>query len=315
MKERILITGGTGFVGSALVRQLVYLGHEVSLLVRDKKLNWRLQDIRRNLHIYPVNMLDPSLKRIVRRVNPTGVFHLAAYGTSPQKNDLDSLIDVNIKGFVHLLDALKGTHPKIIINTGSSSEYGIKAKSMKETDALMPINDYGVSKAAMTLFGQKMSIVDNLPIITFRLFSPYGYYEAKERFIPTVIRHMLYDKPLELSSPTFVRDFVFIEDVVQAYIASMNKKFPKGTVLNIGSGKESSLKYVVTLVQKYTQSTSSVRWNPKRTQKRQIEPTHWQADITQAKKLLGWKPITSLDDGIKKTMIWMKQNERFYRDI
>lgn len=312
MKDHYLITGATGFIGSCLTRKLVELGHNVSILTRGEKVNWRLHDITSKLDVHVADLTDPTLPEIVSKIKPTIIFHLATYGAMPNEDVVDKMVDVNIKGTLNLIRAVKRISFKLFINTGSSSEYGMKALPMRETDILEPINDYGVSKATVSLFCQKIARIESLPIITFRLFSPYGQFESKERFVPTVISHMLKNKPLELSSPLFVRDFIFIQDVVDAYLRAVDKNIPFGSIINIGSGKQHTLADVVDVVRERTNSPSHVAWSIQKTQSRQIEPTCWQANIELAHNLLKWGPKYSLKTGIKKTIQWMKENDRYY---
>lgn len=312
MQEKFLITGASGFIGSNIVRKLIGLHQKVSIIVRNKNLNWRLKEVSNKVDIHVHDVLKPGLDGLVRKIQPTIIYHLAAYGVSPKDNNAESMIDVNIKGLNNVIQAAKTVSIKLLVNTGSSSEYGIKSAPIRESDIPLPINDYGICKAAMTLYCQKVAKTENFPIITYRLFSPYGPFESNERFIPTVIARMLKNKPLRLSSPSYVRDFIYIDDVVNAYLSVIDRKVPFGSVVNIGSGKQYNLHDVVHVVQQYTKSKAHVIWNARKPQKRQIEPLCWQADITYAYKILGWKPKYTLEEGIEKTIHWIRNNYRFY---
>src|SRR6185437_9704455 len=151
MKRKIFVTGATGFVGSWLVRRLVSNHEDVSVLVRDKKLTKRLSEISDKITIYEGDLQSSSLNEIVSKIKPTIVFHLAAHGALPgQKVAIQDVIDVNLNGLINLIDVAKKHNVKLFVNTGSSSEYVVKEKPMKETDHHAPINDYGVSKSAAT---------------------------------------------------------------------------------------------------------------------------------------------------------------------
>lgn len=311
VKDRFLITGSTGFIGACLTRELVRQKKHVSVIVRDKKLNWRLRDITSSLHIYECDIASNYLTDIVNEINPTYVFHLAAYGALPTEKDFDQMMLTNIKGIKNLIDASQTSNYKLFINTGSSSEYGIKNKSMNETDMLEPVNDYSITKVAASLYSQKHAKVTKKPIITFRLSSPYGYYEEKSRLIPWVILHALQNKPIQLSLAQNVRDFIFVEDVVNAYIKATEVKINPGEVYNIGSGKQHTIKEVVDVILKLTESNSKIEWGAMQQQERQIEPKKWVADIQKAKDL-EWRPIHSLEQGLSKTITWFKKNYSLY---
>lgn len=312
MNEHYLVTGATGFIGANLVRKLILQNNPVSIIARNKDLNWRLHDIVSKLDIHVVDLTDPKLSEIISKIQPTIIFHLATYGTSSSEVEIDKMVDVNIKGTLNLIRAVKKTHFKLFLNTGSSSEYGMKTLPMCESDVLEPINDYGISKAVVSMFCQKIAKTENLPIVTFRLFSPYGQFESKERFIPTVITRMLKNEPLELSSPVFVRDFIFIQDVVDAYLHAVDNNLPLGAIINIASGKQHTLEDVVNLVREHTGSTSKVVWNPLKAQSRQVEPICWQANTKIATSILKWEPKYSLKSGIGSFIQWMKENSNYY---
>jgi len=312
MQDRFLITGATGFIGSCITRELVRQKKHVSVIVRDKRLNWRLQDIASKLDIYECDLLSKSLDTVVARIMPTYIFHLASYGSLPSENIITQMIDVNIRGTINLINTIKKHKFKFFINTGSSSEYGIKSRKMKESDIIAPVNDYGVTKAAATLFCQKEAIRNNLPIITFRLFSPYGYFEDKSRLIPSLIISALENQSIELSFPNNVRDFIFIEDVVDAYIKATESKSNPGEIYNIGSGEQHQISDVANLVLQITNSNSKIAWGKAKKQTRQIEPKKWEADITKAKKIIGWQPKHNLHSGLKKTIEWVNKQSYLY---
>ncbi|MBI3576831.1 NAD-dependent epimerase/dehydratase family protein [Candidatus Gottesmanbacteria bacterium] len=312
MKNRYLVTGATGFVGSNIVRELVRRNMPVSILVRKKDLNWRLHDISEKIDVHECNLLDPALEKIISSLKPSIIFHLAAYGAMPSEKDVGKMIEVNYMGTMNLVNAVKKYGFKLFVNTGSSSEYGIKSRAMVETDILEPINDYGVTKAAATMACRKISCLEALPIVTYRLFSPYGYYEDSNRFIPYVVTHSLTNQPLDLSDPNYVRDFIFIDDVIRAYCDAIDTRFSYGTIINIGSGSQVSLNDIVQTSIDITGSTSKINWYSKPKQNRQIEPKHWKADINNAKKLLGWEPKIDLERGLRLMVNWLKSNTKSY---
>ena len=308
MSEQYLVKGATGFIGSNLARGLLAKCEQINIIARNSKLNWRLEEVSQKIKIHICDLLDfPSLERTVVKIKPTVIFHLAACGVKHSENETEKMVDVNLKGTLNLIKACQRYGFKLFVNTGSSSEYGVRNSAMRETDILEPINDYGITKAATTLFCQKISRLEKLPIVTFRLFSPYGYYEDPQRFVPYVISRALMNKPLELSDPNYVRDFIFIDDVTEAYFKAVETLFPLGSIINIGSGRQTPLRDIVQVVLKLTGSTSEIRWYVKPKQQRQSEPKIWQADITKARGLLYWKPRYNVNQGLKKTINWMKK--------
>jgi nucleoside-diphosphate-sugar epimerase len=256
------------------------------------------------LTVYEGDILHTNFTSIFAREKPTVIFHLAAYGAMPQESNFGDMVDVNVKGPAKMLSAVRGSTVRLFVNTGSSSEYGPKEKKMKESDVICPVNDYGVTKAAATLLCQKEAKNSSFSIVTFRLFSPYGYFEQPTRFIPSVIQAAISGMTLSASSPLFVRDFIFIEDVVRAYLRAAQKRgfTAKGDIINIGSGHQHTLRNVVSCIEKITKKSVNIRWKSIEGQNRQIEPQRWEADITKAKMLLGWKPAVSLESGLKKTI-------------
>ena len=313
MKSIFLVTGATGFIGANLVRELVKLGQHTSIIVRDKKLNWRLYDIAHKIDIYECDIQNVKLHRIVKKITPDYIFHLARYGNLPQEDEIYKMIDVNLKGIINLIDAVKRNPFKLFINAGSGDEYGIKETAMREEDLLEPVNNNGVIKSATTLYCQKEAIRNALPIINLRLFTPYGYFEGKNRLIPDVILSVLEERSVKVSSSVHVRDFIFIEDVIDVYLHAMKMRHRYGEIYNIGSGKQHSVGEIVQMIQKISNCKSNVEWGTVAKQARYIEPSRWEADMSKTKRVLQWEPKNTIESGLAKTIEWFRKNKNLYR--
>jgi len=195
------------------------------------------------------------------------------------------------------------------VNTGSSSEYGIKSGPTDENDFLEPRGDYGVSKAASTLYCRSEGLNKQLPIVTLRLFSPFGPWDDSKRLIPYVIKSLLRKETPQLSTPASVRDYIFIDDVLDAYTAVVKQPF-FGEIFNIGSGKQHSIGEVVTTIKAILQDGTEPAWGT--VEKRKPEPELWVAKIDKALKQFGWKPSRTHCVGLEQTIAWMKNNLTLY---
>jgi len=307
---KVLVTGTTGFVGSCLSRRLLEMGYEVHSFKRTLSNPWRLVDIRRNIVEHVVDLRDAdAVGRVVERIRPQVIYHCATYGGFADQKDTTAIFESNVLGTVNLLKACERVGFDYFVNTGSSSEYGIKFHPMDERDALEPNGDYGVSKAAATLFCKSEGISKQLPIVTLRLFSPYGPWDDPRRLIPYVIKSFLRNEVPQLTLPTSVRDFIFIEDILDAYIAVVKKPF-LGEVFNIGSGTQSSLGEVVTIVKDLLHTSTEPAWGA--VSKQRQEPCLWVAQNNKARNNIEWDPSTSLKSGLQRTEVWMQNNLNLY---
>jgi len=310
--KRVLITGATGFIGANITRRLLLEGARVNIFTRKDSDKRRIRGILKDVSDKAVDLTDNvALTGAVRRIKPEIIVHTAVYGGYPDQKDFRKMLDMNFIATANLLNACVKTGFCSFVNSGSSSEYGIKSKPMKESDLLEPSTDYGVSKAAATLYCRAISLSGKLPVLTLRLFSPYGYYESPSRLIPYVIISFLKNRTVKLSSKENVRDFVFIDDVADAYMKAIAcAGDSRGEIFNIGAGHQHSVRDVVEEISKITGKNTHIEWGSASNSR--VEPKKWQADISKAKRFLGWEPRRNLRQGLDKLIEWFGQNMKLY---
>lgn len=311
-RKKALITGGAGFVGTNLARALLSQKYTVHILSKNETNQWRLADIQTKVYVHAISLLDKKgIEKLVSQINPTVIYHLAAYGGSSTQKNPEEIINTNILGTFNLLMATKNIPYTVFVNTGSSSEYGIKNKPMTETDLLTPTFFYAAAKASATHIAQVFAKEFNKPVVTFRLFSVYGPYEQPGRFVPTITKNLIEQTPIQITPGDQRRDFVFIDDVVDAYILAIkNATKLSGEICNIGTGYEYTNDEVVKKLFRATKKKTIIKKGSYA--KRLWDTKHWVANITHTRKVLGWKPKYSLDTGLLKTYSWLQNNLQFY---
>ncbi len=303
--DPVLVTGASGFVGACAVHELVGRGHEVHVLLREPARAWRLAGVRQRLHVHRADLLDAAGTRaIVRDVRPRVVLHLAAHGAYERQGDARAILQTNILGTWNLLESAADHAVELFVNTGSSSEYGFKAEPMRESDRLEPNSFYAIAKAAQTHLCALLARRSNLATVVLRLFSVYGPWEEPTRLIPTLVRRARAGLPLEMVAPEVARDFVYIDDVLSVLLDFPRLAALRGEVLNLGTGKQTTLREIVAEVTDLLDSRSPVRWGAMTP--RQWDANQWSADPAKAARLLGWAPRYSLRQGLYKTAEWMK---------
>ena len=306
--ERFFVTGATGFVGAFLVRKLADLGCEVHLLERENAKRWRLRDVENAFTFHRGDLTDlEGLRKIVSNVQPTVIYHLGVHGAYPFQTDADETIRTNVFGSWNLLKACSDIDYKVFVNTGSSSEYGSKPHAMRESDVLDPDSYYAVAKSAQTLICRHTARIDKRPINTFRLFSVYGPYEEPSRLVPTVIRSCLEGRELKMVSPETARDFIYVGDVVDAYLRIDELSGPYGEVFNIGTGVQSTVRDVVEACLQATGANPKVSWGAM--PHRPWDTETWVADCTKVRRMLNWTASTGLEQGIAKTVEWSRSQQ------
>lgn len=312
-KNVFLITGATGFIGSVLLRRLLEQKQKVHLILRKESKTWRIDDLLDKVTVHTSNLLDlKELTEIVQKVNPNIIYHLATNGAYSYQKDANQIIETNILGTWNLLQACNTVSYDLFVNTGSSSEYGFKQFAMRETDILEPTSYYAVTKCAQTLLCSHIAKQENRPIVTIRPFSVYGPYEEPKRFIPTLMKALMYNNEMNLVAPDTARDQIYVDDMVDAYLKIDELKNNPGEYFNIGTGVQSTIKEVVDTAIKVTKKTAQFKWGEM--ENRSWDTNNWVSDISKARQLLKWTPKISLDQGLKLTWVWFQSNHKFYQD-
>lgn len=303
-----LLTGANGFVGANLTRRLLKEGFDVHIMLRNSSSIWRINDIKNRLKIHIVDITRKrDLKDLFNKIKPLYIFHLAAYGSYPHQAELSKMIDTNIKGLENIIEISKNIDYKSLIVAGSSSEYGYKRIPMGEKDLLEPASFYAATKASATLLAQVFAKTNNKPITILRLFSVYGPYEEPTRLIPVVISSALSDKKIYLTPGKIRRDFIFVNDVIDAFMQAIKASLKPGEIINIGTGKQYSNDEIVNAINNILKKKLIVikgGYEP-----RKWDTDYWVADNKKAERLLKWYPKHSLNKGLKKTIEWFKKNE------
>jgi nucleoside-diphosphate-sugar epimerase len=303
--ERVLITGGSGFIGACLVRDLIDAGQEVHLVLRPSSNLWRLTGIEGRYTSHAADLRDAAaLRQIVDKCKPRVIYHLAAHGAYPFQKDRAAILTGNILGTANLLDALDGHNYRAFIQTGSSSEYGHKKGPMRESDRLEPRTDYGVAKSAATLLCQTEAYKGR-PVTTVRVFSAYGPWEEPTRLVPYVMDCCLRGINPKVTAGRQPRDFIFVDDVVALIKAAAANSNLRGHILHAGTGRQHSIRDMIeTIVAVCGRGQVTAEFGSETV--RPDEPASWVASIDETTRLTGWKPAFDIRNGVERMWSWFQ---------
>jgi nucleoside-diphosphate-sugar epimerase len=312
--KRILITGANGFIGARLAERLARDSASVHALVSPESSSANLERIRDRVIIERADIRDlPALRRVVAGVAPRIIYHLASHGNHPHHySDPAALIrmtEINVMGTANLITASQDIELECLVYAGSAfAEYGPSAEPMHEARKLAPTTYYGATKAGGTHLVSVFGQAERKPVITLRPLYVYGPGEWEYRFIPTAIHTCLRGETLLLTSPAEKKNFVFIDDVVEAFALAADAAHESAPVVNIGAPMESTLGDVIRLVERYVGRT--LNYVEGAYDKLQWPGESWSAHISLAERLLGWRPTTSLDEGIQRSIEWIAESNK-----
>ncbi|MBI3423762.1 MAG: NAD-dependent epimerase/dehydratase family protein [Acidobacteria bacterium] len=312
--QRVLVTGATGFIGANLVRALLQSNAEIHVIARAGADRWRLAEIAAQLIWHAADLTARApLARAVAAAQPDFIFHSAAFGghstTAAQRA---AALGDTVAGTANLLEALAPLPYRRLVHLGSSLEYGPKAQPLREDDLLTPNTFRGATKAAAALLCLQAARAEQKPIVVLRPFSVYGPWEAHGRLLPTLMLALLRGGELPLTEAGIYRDFIFVEDVVEACLRAAATDGVVGEIINAGSGEQYSNEEVVALAQEVAGIRLKV--TPGTFPRRPSDTAHWVADIGKAQRLLDWQPRHDLRVGLTKTFAWFRAHQQLYRE-
>jgi len=310
--KRVLVTGGSGFIPSHLVRRLAGQGAEVGITVKYNSIidNVRLADMWDDIHVIEADLRNADALKQVADFKPNVIFHTAAYNHVGDSffNVAESL-DSNAKGTANLFQAYDDFERFVYIST--SEVYGFQeGVPFVETMTPNPVSPYSIGKYSGELFAQMMARDLKKPVSILRPFNTFGPYQSAKAVIPELIIKCLRGEPLESTEGIQTREFNFVTNIVDAFLKSAQCDEAIGQVINVGAGEEVAIRDLLKMIHEETGSSSELRIGA--LPYRPSEIWRMRADATRANEILKWSPQVNLRDGIRMTIEWFKEFVEVY---
>ncbi len=306
--KKALITGGCGFLGYHLIKNLLHFGAKVNILDLKNCSKKKIDEFASQVNLYNADVTDfKSVKEVTEEVNPDFAFHLAGYGIDSKDTDIEKAIKINVLGGANFAKALCDTNCLKLVNIGTSAEYGNRADKTEET--LQPENIYGSSKAAATVIMHQIARGGGLGIVTLRPFNIYGEWEEPHKLFCNIVLNILNSKELNLTPCQQERDYVYVGDVAEAMIRAACSSVTD-EVMDVASGEPKPIKHYVDAIVKAYGGSCKINYGALSYRKNEVFKHY--ANHEKIYNLLGWKAKTSLEDGIGKMLSWFKNNMQFY---
>ena len=317
--KKVLVTGAGGFIGSHLTERLVREGAEVRALVHYHALGtsgWlERSPLRNQIDIQAGDITDAdSVRQAVRERE--FVFHLAALIAIPYSYRAPaSYVRTNVQGTLHVLQAARECGITRLVHTSTSEVYGTaQYVPINEQHPLQGQSPYSASKIGADKMAEAFYRSFEVPVVTVRPFNTFGPRQSARAVIPTIITQCLAGKQVvRLGSVSPTRDMNFVANTVDGFLAAAGAEQAVGQVVNLSSGREISVGDLARLIAglcgvQITIDSQSERMRPEKS-----EVNRLLGDNSLARSLLGWEPAVGLEDGLRQTIEWIRQNLHEYR--
>ncbi|MFQ5716634.1 MAG: NAD-dependent epimerase/dehydratase family protein [Nitrospinales bacterium] len=299
-KVEVLITGADGYIGSHLTQRLVDLGADVSITLRDKTRLKNLEPaLMDSVQAYDLDILDRDMtKKTLAKIRPRKVFHLAALTSRERDISIaQTMFETNVLGMLNVLTALEKDSYDCFMQFGTAGEYGNGAVPLSESSPLRPNSPYACSKACASLYCQTLRETFGLPIVTVRLFSVYGVKNALP-FVAELVRSAQTREPFRMTSGEQTRDFIFIDDAIDAIIKLSFNREAIGQIYNVCSGTETRLRDFALNFNQFLKHPIEIHFSSLAVPANAILRNL--GDRGKLKTLTGWEPAITLEQGMKR---------------
>jgi UDP-glucuronate 4-epimerase len=312
---RILVTGGAGFIGSHLVEKLLSLGHDVAILddfndFYDPKIKRQnVAAVAKDVTIHHLDLRDSgAVRNLFHREKFEAIAHLAARaGVRPSIQNPQLYYDTNVDGTLHLLDAARVTGVERFIFASSSSVYG-NSKTVpfsEDRQLIQTLSPYGATKIAGESLCSTYSHLYGMRVVALRYFTVYGPRQRPDLAIHQFTRRIHAGKPIDqFGDGTTRRDYTYIDDIIQGTMAALKYDGPMFDIFNLGENETIQLRDLIAGIENALGEKAKINRLPE--QPGDMPVTY--ADISKARKLLGYNPSTRLSDGLPRFIEWFLQS-------
>lgn len=318
---KILVTGSEGFIGSHLTEMLLDMGHDVRAFVLYNSfgqwgwLDTLPKDKRDALEVVMGDVRDPTFVR--RAMEGTEcVFHLAALIAIPYSYHApDAYVDTNIKGTLNILNAARELHTRRVLITSTSEVYGTaQYVPIDEKHPFQGQSPYSATKIGADRLAESYFRSFGLPVTIVRPFNTYGPRQSSRAVIPTIISQLLAgNDEIHLGSLTPTRDFVFCKDTVRGFVELSKCDAAIGREVNIATGREISIGYLAQKLIDLVRPKARIVCEEQRLRPAASEVERLLGSNELLYTLTGFRPQTSIDEGLKITAQWMQSNMDAYK--
>jgi dTDP-glucose 4,6-dehydratase len=317
--KKVLVTGAAGFIGSHLAERLAALGADVRAFVHYNSLGstgWLDESASAaDIDVYFGDIADRDSVRDAMAGRDI-VFHLAALIGIPYSYVApESYVRTNVTGTLNVLQAARETGA-LVIHTSTSEVYGTaQFVPITEAHPLQGQSPYSASKIGADQLAQSFHLSFGLPVVTVRPFNTYGPRQSLRAIIPTIITQALKGNGVRLGNLSPTRDLNFVSDTVEGFVRAASTPAAVGETFNLGSGREISIGDLVDLIARQIGRQISPAVDNERVRPSGSEVERLLADASRARKVLGWSPAVSLEDGILRTLEWLQRNAKHYGSV